>query len=115
RDDAGEVAVTEAPRDVLEQAAGRRVAGPELGERVALQSGDTAGEKERQPDGRSGHLSCGAEQGKDPGADHGADPDERGLPDRPRGRWGAADRTVRGHQSPSAVDDVGRLNMPTPL
>ena len=73
--------VAESPDDVLEQAAGRRVARPELGERVALQRGDAAGEQEREPDGRAGDLAGRAEQREDAGADHGADADERGLPD----------------------------------
>ena len=33
------------PGDVLEQAAGRRVPGTELGERVTLQTGDRAGDR----------------------------------------------------------------------
>ena len=72
--------------DVLEQPARRRVPGAELGERVALQPGDRAGDQERDPDRGAGHLAGRAEQREDPGADHGADADERGLADVQRGR-----------------------------
>ena len=78
-DDRRDVAVAEAAVDVLEQAAGRRVARTELPERVALQRGDAAGEQERQPDGRPGDLAGRAEQREDPGADHRGDADERRL------------------------------------
>ena len=78
-DDGGDVAFAEAAIDVLEQATGGREAGAELGERVALQRGDRAGEQERQPDGRTGDLAGRAEQREDPGADHRGHADERGL------------------------------------
>ena len=85
---AGDVPVAEPAHDVLEQAAGRRVPGAELGERVALQPGDGTGEEERQPDRGAGHLAGGAEQGEDPGADHRADADERRLADAERSGGG---------------------------
>ena len=78
-DDRRDVAVAEALVDVLEQATGGRELGTELGERVALQRGDAAGEQERQPDRRPGDLAGGAEQREDPGADHRGDADEGRL------------------------------------
>ena len=77
--DRRDVAVAEPAVDVLEQAAGRWVARPELAERVALQGGDATGQQERQPDGRPGDLAGRAEQREDPGADHRGDADGRGL------------------------------------
>ena len=65
--------------DVLEHPGGGRVARAELRERVALQPGDRAGQRERDPDGRAGHLAGGAQQREDAGTDHGADTDERRL------------------------------------
>ena len=80
--DAGEVALAESAAEVFEQPRGRGVAGAELGERVALQPGDRAGDEEGQPHRGAGHLPGRAEQREDAGADHGADADECGLPHR---------------------------------
>ena len=85
-DHPGRVSVAEAPHHILQQPARRGVTGAELGERVALQAGDGTGEQERDPDGRTSHLTGRAEQGEDPGADHGADADERRLSDVQLGR-----------------------------
>ena len=49
RHDAGDVPLPEPLREVGQHAAGRRVGGAELGERVALQPGDRARDEERQP------------------------------------------------------------------
>jgi hypothetical protein len=67
--------------DILQETAGRRVAGTEPRERVALQYRDRAGDQERQPHGRSGDLAGRPEQCEDPRTDHRADTDERGLAD----------------------------------
>ncbi len=71
--------VAESLAHVLEHAAGGRVPGAELGERVALEHGDRAGEEERDPHRGAGDLAGRAEQGEDAGSDHGAHTDERGL------------------------------------
>ena len=107
-DDPGGVPVAEAPDDVLEEPARRRVAGAELGERVALQAGDRAGDQERDPDRRAGHLAGRAEQGEDPGADHRADADERGLANVQRGRRrrSSAAAFVTAHRLPSTGLDA---------
>ena len=86
-DDAGEVAVAPTSHDVFEQAARRRVPRAQLGEGIALQSGDRARDQERQPDRGARDLTGRAEQREDPRADHRADADERGLAHRQvRGR-----------------------------
>ena len=103
-DDAGDVAVAEPADDVLEQATCRRVPGAELGEGVALQPGDGAGDEERQPHGRPGDLARCAEEGEDPRADHRADADERRLThaERPgcRGDVGHRRATITGPRAP---------------
>jgi hypothetical protein len=53
-----------------------------------------AGDEERQPHRRPSDLTGCPEEREDPGADHGADPDERGLTDaqRPRRRFSRSRR-----------------------
>ena len=82
RGDAGEVAVAESLRDVLEHAPGARVPGAEFRERVALQPRDGPGDQERHPHRGPGHLAGRAQQREDPRAHHRPDPDERGLAHR---------------------------------
>ena len=77
----GEVPFAPAAHDVLEEATGRGVPRPQLGEGVALEHRDDAGEHEGDPDGSTGHLPGRAQQCEDAGPDHGADPDERGVAD----------------------------------
>ena len=80
--DAGEVAVTESLRHVLQQAPGRRVAGAQLGERIALQSRDDPGDQERHPYCRPRHLAGRAQQREDSRPHHRPDSDEGGLAHR---------------------------------
>jgi hypothetical protein len=82
RGDPGEVAVTGPLRHVLQQPAGRRIPGTQLGERVTLQHRDEAGDEERQPHRRASHFPGRAEQREDPRAHHRPDPDERSLAHR---------------------------------
>lgn len=81
RGDPGEMAVAEPLGHVFEQAAGRRIAGAEFRERIALQERDGPGEQEGQPHRRPGHRPGRAEQGEDSRTDHAADTDECGLLD----------------------------------
>ena len=98
-DDAGEVALSPAPDDVLEEAAGGRVPGTHLGEGVALQRGYPARQQERDPHRRSGHLPGRPQQREDARPDHRADPDERGLARR---------QGARGPRSPPGHPGRGR-------
>ena len=73
---------SEPPAHVLEESSGRRVRGAELGERVALEHRDPTGDEERHPHRRTCNLAGRAQEREDPGADHGADTDERSLANR---------------------------------
>ena len=98
-------AIPEAADDILEQATGRGVPDPELGERIALEHGDGSGDQERHPHRRAGDFAGSTEQREDAGADHGADPDERRLPRREVG----ATRSVGHHRACAGLnplDDV---------
>src|SRR4029077_18370509 len=79
---------------VLEQAAGRRVAGAQLRERIALQSRDGPGDQERQPYRRARYLAGRAQEREDPRADHRPDPDEGGLTHRQVPLRGGGDGSV---------------------
>ena len=76
---------------------GGRVADAELDDGVAEQSGDEAGEQEREPDGGAGDGAGLAEEGEDAGADHGADAEEGGAADA-QGRRGRTGGAVRGRR-----------------
>ena len=79
REHPGEVSFAPAADDVLEEAARRGVPRPQLGEGVALEHRDDAGEHEGDPDGGARHLPGRAQQREDAGSHHRTDPDERGV------------------------------------